>query len=77
MKRTTVMVDADDLELIQRAAAREGRPEAASFREAFHLVALRPPRWADAWDIPSLDFGGRVNAEEMDRAVPAGVADLQ
>jgi len=38
LRKTTVMVDADDLELIKQAAAREGRPESEYFREAFHIA---------------------------------------
>jgi hypothetical protein len=77
LKKTTVMVDEQDLALIKEAAAREGRPEAEYFREAFHLAALRTRRWDEDWDIPSLDFGGPVTAEEIDRAVADGVADSE
>jgi hypothetical protein len=77
LKKTTVMVDEDDLALVKEAAAREGRPESEYFREAFHLVALRTRRWDEDWDIPSLDFGGPVTAEDIDRAVADGVADSE
>jgi hypothetical protein len=77
LKKTTVMVDEEDLALIKEAAAREGRPESEYFREAFHLAALRTRRWDEEWDIPRLDFGGPVTAEEIDRAVSDGVADAE
>ncbi|MDI6410924.1 ribbon-helix-helix protein, CopG family [Streptomyces albus] len=77
LKKTTVMVDEEDLALIKKAAAREGRPESEYFREAFHLAALRSRRWDEDWGIPSLDFGGPVTAEEIDRAVSDGVADSE
>jgi len=77
MKKTTVMVDEQDLEMIKEAAAREGRSESEYFREAFHLAALRTRRWDENWDIPSLDFGGPVTTEEIDRAVSDGVADAE
>ncbi|MDT0344952.1 ribbon-helix-helix protein, CopG family [Streptomyces litchfieldiae] len=77
LKKTTVMVDEEDLALIKEAAAREGRPESEYFREAFHLVALRTRRWDEEWDIPSLDFGRPVTAEKIDRAVSDGVADAE
>ncbi len=77
LKKTTVMVDEEDLALIKEAAAREGRPESEYFREAFHIAALRTRRWDDDWDIPRLDFGGPVTAEDIDRAVSDGVADAE
>lgn len=77
LKKTTVMVDEEDLALIKEAAAREGRPESEYFREAFHLAALRTQRWEEDWDIPSLDFGGPVTAEEIHRAVSDGMADTE
>jgi hypothetical protein len=75
LRKTTVMVNEEDLALIKEAAAREGRPESEYFREAFHLAALRSRRWDGDWEIPILDFGGPVTAEEIDRAVSDGVAD--
>ncbi|RKN07540.1 ribbon-helix-helix protein, CopG family [Streptomyces radicis] len=77
LKKTTVMVDENDLALVKEAAAREGRPESEYFREAFHLVALRTRRWDEDWDIPELDFGRPVTAEEIDRAVGDGVAGAE
>ena len=77
LKKTTVMVDEEDLALIKEAAAREGRPESEYFREAFHLAALRTRRWDEDWDIPRLDFGGPVSAEEIEQAVSDGVADAE
>ena len=38
LKQITVMVDEEDLELIEHAAARDGRAEAEYFREAVHLA---------------------------------------
>jgi hypothetical protein len=60
------MTDEEDLTLIREAAAREGRPESEYFREAFHLAALRTRRWDEDWDIPRLDFGRPVTAEEIE-----------
>ncbi|KAB8158891.1 ribbon-helix-helix protein, CopG family [Streptomyces sp. 3MP-14] len=77
LKKTTVMVDEEDLALIKEAAAREGRPESEYFREAFHVAALRTRRWAEDWDIPRLDFGAPLSPEEIDRAVSDGVADAE
>ncbi|MEV3853985.1 ribbon-helix-helix protein, CopG family [Streptomyces sp. NPDC050095] len=75
LKRTTVMVDEEDLRAVKEAAQREGRPEAEYFREAFHLAALRARRWESDWDIPELDFGGPVTAEDVDVAVRDAVTD--
>jgi hypothetical protein len=69
LKKTTVMVDEGDLALVKAAAARDGRPESEYFREAFHIAALRTRRWPGEWDIPTLDFGGPVAADEIHRAV--------
>lgn len=69
LKKTTVMVDEEDLRLVKQAAARDGRPESEYFREAFHLVAMRNRRWDEEWDIPVLDFGHAVTADEIDDAV--------
>ncbi|MEV5770340.1 CopG family transcriptional regulator [Streptomyces antimycoticus] len=77
LKKTTVMVDEEDLAMIKAAAAREGRPESEYFREAFHIAALRTRRWDEDWDIPRLDFGGPVTAEEINQAVSDGVADAE
>ena len=75
LKKTTVMVDGEDLALIKAAAAREGRPESEYFREAFHIAALRTRRWDEDWDIPLLDFGHPISAEEIHQAVIDAVAD--
>jgi hypothetical protein len=69
LKKTTVMVDENDLAVIKAAAAHEGRPESEYFREAFHLAALRARRWPAEWDIPTLDFGHPVTADEIHRVV--------
>lgn len=69
LKRTTVMVEEDDLAAVKAAAAREGRPEAELFREAFHLVALRSQTWEGEWDIPVVDFGRPITADDVDAAV--------
>lgn len=69
LKKTTVMVDEDDLAVIKEAAARAGRPESEYFREAFHLAALRAQRWPQEWDIPTLDFGHPVTADEIHQVV--------
>ena len=63
------MVDEADLALIKQAAAREGRPESEYFREAFHLAAIRTKRWDEDWDIPKLDFGRPISAEEVHQIV--------
>ncbi|WP_280463951.1 CopG family transcriptional regulator [Nocardia carnea] len=75
LKKTTVMVDEADLELVKMAAAREGRPESEYFREAFHLAAIRTRRWAEVWDIPVLDYGHAVTADEIDGAVREAITD--
>lgn len=69
LKKTTVMVEEEDLRAIKAAAEREGRPEAEYFREAFHIAALRSRRWEGDWDIPELDFGGPLSAEDIDEVV--------
>ncbi|MDQ0933553.1 ribbon-helix-helix protein, CopG family [Streptomyces turgidiscabies] len=77
LKKTTVMVEEEDLRAVKEAAAREGRSEAEYFREAFHIAALRSRRWDEEWDIPSLDFGGPVSAEDVDAAVGDAVTDTR
>ncbi len=74
LKKTTVMVDEDDLAMVKEAAAREGRPESEYFREAFHIAALRTRRWPGEWDIPTLDFGRPVTADEIHRTVAEATA---
>jgi len=74
LKRTTVMVDEDDLRAVKEAAGREGRSEAELFREAFRLVALRSRRWADGWAIPSFSFGGPLTQDDIDDAVHEGLS---
>jgi predicted DNA binding CopG/RHH family protein len=44
LKKTTVMVDEEDLRAVKEAAKAEGRRESEYFREAFHLVAHRSRR---------------------------------
>lgn len=75
LKKTTVMVDEQDLALIKAAAEREGRPESEYFREAFHLAALRTQRWDEDWDIPRFDFGHPVSAEEIHETVSDAASD--
>jgi hypothetical protein len=65
LKKTTVMVDEDDLRAVKEVAAREGRPESEYFREAFHIVALRARRWSGDWDIPEFHFGGPVSDDDV------------
>jgi ribbon-helix-helix CopG family protein len=77
LRKTTVMVDADDLELIKEAAAREGRPESEYFREAFHIAAMRTRRWGDEWDIPTFDLGGPIREDDIKQAVADAVAQEQ
>ncbi|WP_431949614.1 ribbon-helix-helix protein, CopG family [Nocardia lijiangensis] len=77
LKKTTVMVDERDLELIKQAAAREGRPESEFFREAFHLAAIRSRRWRNDWDIPVVDLGRSLTAEEIDRDVQDAITDAK
>jgi hypothetical protein len=69
LKKTTVMVDEEDLEIIKAAAAREGRPESEYFREAFRIAALRAQRWTGDWDIPELALGGRISSDEVGSTV--------
>jgi hypothetical protein len=71
------MVDEDDLDLIKKAAAREGRPEAEYFREAFHIAAMRTRRWGDQWDIPTFDLGGPIREDDIKQAVADGLAREQ
>jgi hypothetical protein len=73
LKKTTVMVDEEDLRAVKAAAKAEGRPESEYFREAFHLVALRSRRWEGDWDIPAFDLGGPITDEDVKRAVAEGV----
>ncbi|MFI9510035.1 ribbon-helix-helix protein, CopG family [Nocardia sp. NPDC052566] len=73
LKKTTVMVDEEDLALIKEAAMREGRPESEIFREAFHIAALRTKRWSEGWDIPRLDSGRPVTADDMRQTVSDAV----
>jgi hypothetical protein len=68
LKKTTVMVDEEDLKAVKEAAAREGRPESEYFREAFHIVALRARRWTEDWDIPEFRFGGPVSDDDVSDA---------
>ncbi|MEV0105719.1 CopG family transcriptional regulator [Nocardia sp. NPDC050799] len=75
LKKTTVMVDEADLELVKMAAAREGRPESEYFREAFHLAAIRTRRWDEEWDIPVLDYGHAVSADEIDSTVREAITN--
>jgi hypothetical protein len=75
LKKTTVMVEEDDLQAVKQAAARDGRPEAEYFREAFHIAALRSRRWDEEWDIPQLDFGGPVAPEDVKAAVAESVTN--
>jgi hypothetical protein len=77
LRKTTVMVDEADIELIKEAAAREGRPESEYFREAFHIAAMRTRRWGDEWDIPTVDLGGPVREDDIKQAVADGVVREQ
>jgi hypothetical protein len=74
LKKTTVMVDEEDLRAIKEAAERDGRPESEYFREAFHIAALRSRRWEEEWDIPALDFGAPLSAEDVKGAVGRSIA---
>lgn len=65
LKKTTVMVDEEYLQIIKEAAAREGRPESEYFREAFRIAALRARRWSGDWDIPEVGLGGPVTDEDV------------
>lgn len=69
LKKTTVMVDEDDLAVIKEAAARDRRPESEYFREAFHLAALRARRWPGEWDIPTVNYGHPVTADEIHQVI--------
>lgn len=75
LRKTTVMVDEEDLTLIKQAAARDGRPESEYFREAFHLAAVRAQRWNEQWDIPRFDFGHPVSAQEIHETVSEAIAN--
>jgi hypothetical protein len=69
LKKTTVMVDEEYLNIIKEAAARDGRPESEYFREAFRIAALRARRWPGDWDIPEMGFGRPVTDEDVREAV--------
>lgn len=70
LKRTTVMVDEDDLNKIKAAARREGRAEAEYIRQAIHIAALNAQQWTeDDWEIPSFDFEREVTEEEIRRTL--------
>jgi hypothetical protein len=45
LKRTTVYVDAEDLQVIKEAAAKEGVSEAEIIRQAVHRAALARKTW--------------------------------
>ncbi|OEV12213.1 hypothetical protein K378_01282 [Streptomyces sp. Amel2xB2] len=77
LKKTTVMVDEEDLRIIKEAAVREGRSESEYFREGFRIAALRARRWSGDWDIPELDFGGPVTDDDVRQAVREGVERKQ
>lgn len=76
LKKTTVMVDEDDLAVIKEAAARDGRPESEYFREAFHLAALRARRWPDKWEMPTLNYARPVTADEIHQVVSEASVDV-
>ncbi|NUS42191.1 MAG: CopG family transcriptional regulator [Mycobacteriaceae bacterium] len=69
LKKTTVMVDENDLAIIKRAARREGKPESEYFREAFHIAALRAQRWTEPLDLPQFSFGKDVTEDDVRNAV--------
>lgn len=73
LKKTTVMVDEEYLQIIKEAAAREGRTESEYFREAFRLAALRARRWSGDWDIPEIEFGGPVTDDDVRAATEEAV----
>jgi ribbon-helix-helix CopG family protein len=73
LKKTTVMVDEEYLQIIKEAAAREGRPESEYFREAFRLAALRARRWSGDWDIPEIALGGPVTDDDVRTATEDAV----
>ncbi|WP_455357529.1 ribbon-helix-helix protein, CopG family [Streptomyces sp. SYSU K217416] len=69
LKRTTVMVDEEDLRLVKLAAEREGKPEAELIRRAFHLVAMSSRTWDEPFFEQTLDFGGPVSKEDIRQVV--------
>jgi hypothetical protein len=73
LKKTTVMVDEEDLRLVKLAAEREGRPEAELIREAFHRVAMSTRTWDEPFFPTALDFGGPVTKDDIKRAVDESV----
>ncbi|THA24402.1 ribbon-helix-helix protein, CopG family [Streptomyces sp. RKND-216] len=73
MKRTTVMVDEEDLRLVKLAAEREGRPEAELIRRAFHLVAMSTRTWDEPFFEETLDLGGPVRENEIRQGVDDAV----
>ncbi|KLL09674.1 CopG family transcriptional regulator [Protofrankia coriariae] len=73
LKKTTVMVEEEYLQIVKEAAAREGRPESEYFREAFRIAALHARRWSGDWDIPALDFGGPLTEDDVREAIDEAV----
>jgi hypothetical protein len=69
LKKTTVMVDENDLAIIKEAAKRDGKPESEYFREAFHLAALIATRRSKELDIPSFDFTRHVAEGDVSEAM--------
>lgn len=75
MKRTNVYADAEDLELIKKAAARRGVSEAEILREGVKLAAMG----ARVWDEPliredeTFDLGGPITGEDIHRSVEEAV----
>jgi ribbon-helix-helix CopG family protein len=57
LKRMTVHVDEQDLEIIKEAAVRRGVPEAEIIRRGIHLAALAERRWTEPLDVPTFDSG--------------------
>lgn len=77
LKKTTVMVDEEDLAFITEAASREGRPESEYFREAFHIAAMRARRRGGQWDIPTFDLGCPIWEPDITQAAADAAAQEQ
>lgn len=67
LKRTNVYADPEDLDLIKRAAARRGVPEAEILREGVKLAALGARLWDEPMvgDDETVDLGGPVSSEDV------------
>ena len=74
LTRVSVYVDSSDLATIKEAARRRGVPEAEIIREGVHLAALACRQWDEPFFDEALDLGGRVNRDDIRRAVASSAS---